>query len=383
MANLTEKPKNFVLERNTLKRACRDCAPDKIEIEIGDAEQDDFKPQFKIKQWDNETNFSMRAEEDPSATTEVIGGVVKYKTNDYEVHMYDKPDAGEDGGFEFEWVLPKQPKSNVFTATIQTKGIDFHYQPALTQEEKDGGASQPDNVISSYAVYHKTKRNNKVGGKEYRTGKAFHIYRPEAVDADGVKVWCELNINEVKGELTVTVPQDFLTNAQYPVVVDPTFGYTSIGASTVSLGGSNDGIFFGQSATGIGGNLDSITVALKGSTGALTYSPYVGVSNTGANSDSIFGGSASKSIGASFGWHTITAGSEALSSGDTLYVAWRFDYISPFANKPLIAYDSVGSGGSGGFNDGFGWTAQTTRNYSIYATYTESASANSNFFQFL
>jgi hypothetical protein len=127
----------FTFKDNTYSRAVKENPKDKIEIEIGDSKQPDFKPQFKVMRWDNEVNFSMRAEEDPTATVETVDGTVKYKAKDYEVHQYEKPDVSEDGGYEFEWVLPKKPKSNVLTATIQTKDLDFFYQPALTQEEID------------------------------------------------------------------------------------------------------------------------------------------------------------------------------------------------------------------------------------------------------
>ena len=239
--------KGFVKERNTYKRDVKADPADRIQVEIGDSKQDDFKPQVKIMRWDNEVNFSIRASEVATANIETRDEKVRYIAADYEVHMYEKPEAGEDGGFEFEWILPTKPKSNVLTATIQTKGLNFFYQPPLTDEIKPGRgetvtetqhldsqgnvlAERPENVVGSYAAYHKSKRNNRVGGKEYKTGKAFHIYRPHVTDAEGNETWAELNITG--NDLTVTVPQGFLDKAVYPVIVDPTFGYTTIGAST-------------------------------------------------------------------------------------------------------------------------------------------------------
>ena len=35
----------------------------------------------------------------------------------------------------------------------------------------------------------------------------------------------------VYGRMTVTVPQNFLDKAVYPVIIDPTFGYATIGNS--------------------------------------------------------------------------------------------------------------------------------------------------------
>ncbi len=224
----------FVVSNNTFSRNVKDNPKDRITVEIGDSKQADFKPQVKIMRWLNEVNFSMRAQEHPDAVVETEGKLIKYKTPEYEVHQYelDPSDIGEDGGLEFEWVLPSKPSTNVLTATIQTKELDFFYQPPLTQEEIDQGAKRPENVVGSYAVYHKTKGGiNRADGMEYKAGKAFHIYRPKVKDADGSEVWGELNIDEQKGELTVTIDQTWLDKAVYPVVVDPTFGYTSIGGS--------------------------------------------------------------------------------------------------------------------------------------------------------
>lgn len=239
MADIPQKraskiDEKFVVEENTLKRAVNDNPKDKIEIEIGDAKQPDFKPQAKIMRWDNEVNFSLRAQEHPDATVKTEGKLIKYITPDYEVHQYelDPGEIGEDGGLEFEWVLPKKPASNVLTATIQTKELDFFYQTPLTKKQIDDGASRPENVEGSYAVYHKTKGGmNRADGMEYKTGKAFHIYRPKVTDADKNETWAELNIDEASGVLSVTVPQEFLDKAVYPVIVDPTFGYTSAGAT--------------------------------------------------------------------------------------------------------------------------------------------------------
>ena len=129
----------------------------------------------------------------------------------------------------------------------------------ITQEEIDDGASRPENVVGSYAVYHQTRgRVNDSAGMEYKTGKAFHIYRPEAIDRDGNKVWCDLSISEQTGTLTVTVPQPFLDTAMYPVRVDPTFGYTTAGSSS---GFEQDDILYGSGLYSMpeDGTLDSMS----------------------------------------------------------------------------------------------------------------------------
>lgn len=229
---LTDIRQAYRNERNTLARAVKDYAADRIEIEIGDSKQDEFFPQAKIKRWNNEVNLSIRRDNGARRFRERNGQVVADSQEESVVIYELEPDEqNEDGGLEIEIELPRRPKTNVFDFTIQTKGLAFYYQPPLTEQEKAQGATRPENVEGSYAVYHATKRDNFVGGKEYKTGKAFHIYRPKAIDADGAEVWCELAIDEQAGILTVTVPQNWLDTASYPVRVDPTVGYTSLGAS--------------------------------------------------------------------------------------------------------------------------------------------------------
>ena len=251
----------YIRDNNTFLRFAKENPKDRIRVEIGDLEQPDFKPQFKFMRWSNEVNFSLRAEEKVGATVETEGEKIKYITPEYEVHLYDKPELSEDGGFEFEWVLKQKPATNVLIATIETKSLDFFYQPPLTQKEIDEGASRPKNVEGSYAVYHKTKGGMvDSAGKEYKVGKAFHIYRPKVTDADGTFTWGDLHIDEVKGELTVTIPQKFLDDAVYPVVVDPTFGYTSFGATNYSI--ASGGFGSGRQATrrGLVGSPESGTL---------------------------------------------------------------------------------------------------------------------------
>ena len=215
----------------------------RIKVEIGDSkESSKFYPRVKLKAWENECNFSIGLATDnvELPTIEEKNGLVKWKTSKVEAHFYNQEaDAiNEEGAYEFEIVLKEKPKSNVinFTTNIP-KNLDFYYQPALTKEEIEEGCVRPDNVVGSYAVYHSTKSGDysQMRGKNYGTGKAFHIFRPEAIDSKDQKTWCDLYIDVESQTATITVPQKYLDEAVYPVYVDPTFGYTSVGASTYGL----------------------------------------------------------------------------------------------------------------------------------------------------
>ena len=238
---------------------------DRIEVEVGDATRPEFQPQCKFKRWDNESNFSIRhIDTTPliAPTVTFRDGIVKWIKPDIEVHQYEKPDASEAGGFEFEWVLNAPPISNVLEASIEFKDVAFYYQGVLTAEEIAVlGAQRPDRVIGSYAVYHTTKGVLvKAGGMKYATGKIGHIYRPEAVDRNGVKTWCDLHIDPVTKRLRVTVPLAYLATAAYPVKVDPTFGYTGSGGTE----GDCEGVItMGRFSIGEDGTGTKISVNLQ------------------------------------------------------------------------------------------------------------------------
>jgi hypothetical protein len=368
----------FSLERNTLVREVKENIADKIQLEVGDSKEDLFIPQAKVMRWDNEVNLSVRRDNGARSFVERDEKIVCEGEKE-DVVIYELDDIGEDGGLEIEIHLKEKPKSNRFDFTIQTKGLDFFYQPALTPEEIEQGASRPDNVVGSYAVYHKTGRNNVVGGKEYKTGKFCHIYRPHVTDADSNETWGELEIDEEAGILTVVVPQKFLATASYPVIVDPTFGYTSVGETSLALSGGDDGVPFGNSVSGVNGTLDSMSVALSNNLSNGSFTTRVNLSNSeiASNFENIFTASESKSITTTATFYTLSADGESLSDSDTLYLTYNVIYVF-LENGPRLHYDSVESGGVGGVYPGglSNWSSQDTRNYSIYATYTATPSFN-------
>ena len=189
------------------------------------------RPEMRLKKWNGEVDLGVSySKVKGQGNRPLLSNKMEWKNAKEEVHAYPI----DNDNFEFEVVLKEKPDTNVFDFTIDGyENLDFFYQPALTQTEIDEGAIRPDNVIGSYAVYHKTKANHRVGSTNYETGKAFHIYRPQAIDANGVKTWAELDY--INGILSVKVPQIFLDNAIYPVKVDPTLGYATQGASSASI----------------------------------------------------------------------------------------------------------------------------------------------------
>jgi hypothetical protein len=255
----------YQLEGTTLKRTIKNDPKDRIEVEIGNtklgAGEAEFSPDLTIARWDKEVSLTLSPTaldsvdaKDKSASFEdekIIFDTPGVKYNLYEMSISDNL---PEGGYEYEVVLKAKPKSNVVSFTINTKGLDFYYQPPLNEEkqeeevdyctatdcynkDKEVVVHRPENVVGSYVVL-TGKRGDfsrAVGGKNYKAGKVGHIYRPKIIDAKGNTIWGDLKIDKDNGLLNITIDRKWLDNAVYPVIVDPTFGNTTVGATSGSF----------------------------------------------------------------------------------------------------------------------------------------------------
>ena len=119
-----------------------------------------------------------------------------------------------DKSFEYDCILLKEPESNVISLKMEgAENFDFFRQPDFVKEPLLKG---------SYAVY---KKETIIGEG---TGKLCHIHRPEIIDARGRRCWGELAV--VGNELHITIPEWWLAEAEYPVVVDPMVGTSTVGS---------------------------------------------------------------------------------------------------------------------------------------------------------
>jgi hypothetical protein len=119
--------------------------------------------------------------------------------------------------FEYDVILKKEPESNIVSLTMEgAEQFDFFRQPDFLQEPL---------VAGSYAVY---KKETLIGEG---TGKLCHIHRPEIIDAKGRR--CRGDLAVAGSELRITIPEKFLSEAVYPVIVDPTIGTATVGSQNL------------------------------------------------------------------------------------------------------------------------------------------------------
>jgi hypothetical protein len=400
----------YSIVNNSFRQIAKSNPKDLVTVEIGDTKQTDFFPQVKIGRWgssenDNEVNLSYRLIDNekgtPTITTE--NDKIIWEKGNIKSHFYELPISEEhpEGAYEFEVILKEKPKTNKIEFTLNTKGVDFYYQPPLTEEFKNGYSEEfkkvivvtetqvkdlqgnvlvnrPENVVGSYAVYALEQKINYVGGKEYKTGQVGFIYRPKITDSIGNWVREELNIDKEKGLLTITIPQDFLDKAVYPISSrGVNFGYETVGGSPaqITLNG-----FFGYLATsGVAGTGDSISAYVKTYGSSTPYFKGVLVTHSDLSivTNGVGGGVV---VPASAGWTTSTFAVSPTIVASTDYVVGLVvgdggtDSLNMYYNSggtSLVHNDSTNS-----------YTTPTNPTdaahvsflLSIYATYTAAAS---------
>lgn len=351
---------------------------DEINVEVGDSKTpDSFLPQVKLMRWTNETNFSLRLvdKEAGAETITTSAEKIKWSKGNLDIEYYDFTEG--EGGYKMVWYLKEKPTSNKLEFTIQSKGLDFFYQPELTPEEIAEGASQPENVVGSYAVYHSTKGGmNDVYGKDYKVGKAFHIFRPKIIDAEGKETWGILHIEN--GIYSVEIPQEFLDKAVYPIKSNDEFGYHTIG-------GTDLGIYPNGAVTGAKSG-SKFTLSVSGNTSKLTaYVKYIGSSRLAKGV--IYNVSSGEPNNLQLTTSEVTINFTIYAwtdfTGAVLLNASDY-YLALHANSPNstnylgIAGDSLGTNRfnddlySDGATDPFGSASSSSYQKSIYATYTPS-----------
>jgi hypothetical protein len=347
---------------------------DRLDVEIGDAKQTAFFPQLKAKRWDNEVNLSLRMVDESQTEPKIRKAKdrIIWEQKDKHIHFYPLSNIEEEG-YEFEITLLEKPKTNIISFTMQDKGLRYLYQPDLDQVLKAKGHVRPDNVIGSYAVYYDHAPMNVDGGKIYRTGKAFHIYRPRIEDTNGKWVWGELNI--VHGLLTVTIPQEFLNNATYPVrhAAGLTLGYTTAGSTSAPA--NADMLKMGRVLTTSKSDVSKITISLQ-SYDSDVYLKAVIVLNSDKSIVAVGDATARTSGWGAKGWNDMGYTTHPILDDATLYYVGG---INNAASSTVFFYDSGGESDYIGYDDTNSYAtpdAPTEGTYgantlaSIYATYT-------------
>ena len=372
---------------------------DEVKVIIGGktdllgADKIDFEPSIQLSRW-NEVNFKIKPNLTGIASKDKVlsfnGDKIRFDTPKISFEMYDYTEG--ESGYKYIWYLNEKPTTNKVEFQIESEGLDFFYQPPLTEEYQSGYneefqrevvvtetqvkdldgnvlVERPENVVGSYAVYHQTKgRMNDINGKEYKTGQAFFIYKSRLTDAEGKQEWAILNIDTEKGTFTEEIPQDFLDKAVYPIKGNANFGYETAGGTNYYAADAIIGSYW----MGAAGTVTTMTVSIKSATGGAPGRDWkVGIYKQ-SDSTLVIGGPNETQYTATQAWKISDIDDTAITAQNYWLVFWALynpDYTSTY-------YNTTGNGGYYSYAYNVNWPSSTTmtsqdRSYSIYATYTE------------
>ena len=231
---------------------------------IGDSLAEDFRPILEINAWGEECSFTINLtpagyESITSVSRSVVNNRSRVECTAKDntiISLYQL----DDGSLEWQIQFETAPESNILKYPFNSRNLRFFYQDSVLFTG-DVSVSGPDWVQGSYAVYHANRRHNYkfIHGndtliQEYSTGKAFHIKRPIIYDSRGESSWGRINIDTLAGIMSLEIPDTFLKNAVYPVIVDPTFGKSSVGAWSLTIVNYRHTVLWniGQAETGQG-----------------------------------------------------------------------------------------------------------------------------------
>lgn len=381
---------------------------DRDEVIVGDeASPLQFKPEITFTKWNKESSLTILPPEDliPNGRLSFENNQLTYQND--KIGWYTKPDPDNNENFKFGLIL------NDYTDSSETVIIDgeeysqwtfklegweeynFFYQPSLTEEwkigdedgrivkitetdcfDKDGNliVHRPIDVVGSYAVYHKSKRDNIIGKTNYMTGKFSHIYRPRFISATGDTQWAKLDIKD--GVYKVAVLKKWKDFAVRPIKANDTFGATSQGGSEFSP----NGVAALKGSPVGNGNCSTISAWLHNNSGSTAYDARGGIYNhDGVNDlpEDLLQDSGVFSLALGFnGLRDFTITSQAITLGTNYWVA-----IGTTNDNLTLYYDTTTPGrsvrdlGVGIFDNPFSNSPDniwTTLTFSIYATYTPS-----------
>lgn len=409
----------------------------KVKVELGETNSADFEPSLTFSRWEGEAKFKIKPDiskvKKNNKGIEIDGEKIKYKAGKKDYVFYDISEivstttddgktlgnysvwgtdgvgrqatttpATDGGGYELEIVLNSKSDTNVFSDAIESTGVEFYKQKALNEEmhnasttctateckDADGNitASRPDNMVDSIAVYSTGKQGDytALGGMNYMAGKVAHIYRVKAVDANNDWAWCDQDITD--GIWTKTCPQEFLDKAVYPVVIDPTFGYTTAGSSYMAVFLMNGSIF----SSGGAGTLSKITAYVtdyKDEDDPIPWSAFSGNWQYAIydNSGNKVGNTSEYTITGeeSDGWFDLSISNTITNQNYWLYVWGGSDHMASISFDEGGTHDRFYYIGANSYNS---WptTLQNTDFgyfdvgiiYSIYATYESGGSSS-------
>lgn len=215
----------------------------KSEIIIG-GEINKFVPNINFNRWSDEAWFNINHKETiiSNEKENFNNDKIEIKANSFLHRFYEL----ENKKLEYEIEVEENFDKNFIEFDIDfSDNLQFYFQKSSYDEWNDSAElkilhptfedfqiynDRSEEVENSYAVYI-AKKNN-----QYTTGKFVHIYRPKIYNKKDEFIYGNILIDEKNKKLIVSWDSKFKA-----VIIDPTFGYDTVGASSYGNSGAKMG----------------------------------------------------------------------------------------------------------------------------------------------
>lgn len=291
--------------------------------------------------------------------------------------------------------LDKVPDVNSWTYKIEDGNqFNYNYQEPFRNFEvfyRDNvewhRAAGPANTIlqrpyyieGSWAVRHKTKRDHILGQKNYKTGKAFHIIA-DAWDAAGNHIMPRIVIKD--GIYTVSVDRCWLECAEYPVIVNDTWGWTAEESTEWIIAGAPDqavAVYLGNPPAN--GTITQVSIYNRAVTAGTLGFYAESASHPGNATADTAEFTSTSAVALTWDHEAMDGSSYPVTTSDDLWIGGNFDdSIAIGTDQAAGSQDCeiTDAGGSdyvaGVLPNWPGETSSPTYDVSFYATYTPSGS---------
>lgn len=194
---------------------------------VGDENNATFNPVLKFsRETFQDANFTIAWNANIAdlslAQLLVENKIVKYKKAAFELWFYQFQDSEEipEGGFEFLARINSKPATNYIIFKIETSNVESIQS---SYEKPKDIAPYDEKLLGSISFVY----DNKLQGRMGAPPTLVTVYRPLVNDSAGSFAWANWTLSGT--QLRLTIPQKFLDTATYPIYIDPTFGYTTLG----------------------------------------------------------------------------------------------------------------------------------------------------------
>jgi hypothetical protein len=379
-------------------------------VQIGGGNGSSFSPDVRIERWGSECWIRLKARigyvgKTPTEVKDGSQKIIKLqvensaKTERTDVYALDDEEGMEEGGLELEAIVYSKPTDGKVVWDYEdSENLDYLYQEpystatlspeddavVVTRDDTGGWDSEsnkvvdiPDWAIGSYAVYQKNRKilhNGAVETEKYKNGKVGHFRRPKLTDDESGQIWGELSIDTSKKTITVSAPDSFWDSATYPVKVDPTFGYTTIGAQQVSF---EDTIIGRVANPGEAGEVSSIHAALHTTWDSGDYVKCaLYVESSGALQSPQTEEKSSGHGTTAFVQFNVSGGTITVSDQDYVIATWTDNVVNLMRDTGISGDSQYENVTYGTWPSTASWTASANI-YSTYATYSTGVSITS------